>query len=113
MSNTTAVKGNFVTITGLDANWTLATDMPGFATSGLRVKSIEFNPGAASDTITVRNVGASSATVFKVSCTDANDQKVKYFDGPGGIGQQMWPYIKIADASLSSAALCDLKIELA
>jgi len=113
MSNTTKTKGNFVTITGLNANWTLATDMAGFATSGLRIKSITFNPSGANDVFKVRNVGASSAFMFDVSCDGANNQKVKYYDGPGGMGQQAWPYIKIADCSLSSAAAAALHIEMA
>jgi len=113
MANTTTTTGQFVTITGLDANWSLAGDMPGFATDGLRVKSIQFNPSGANDVALVRNKTSAGAKLFDVSCDGANNQKVQYYDGPGGIGQQMWPSITIAQWTLSSAAAASLTIELA
>ena len=113
MANTTNLEGNFIEITGLDEDWTLATDMPGFETDGLRIKSIEFNPSAVSDAFVVRNSSATGPKIFDVSCDSVNDQKLKYYDGPNGVGQQMWPYIKIADATLDTAANASVKIELA
>jgi len=123
MANTTKLEGRFLQIKGLDADWSTPGDLPGFAKSGLLIRSITFHPSGTGDIAIIKagrqtqttTAGAIATTatapeVFHVKCTADTDQRVKYF---GDRGQRAWPFIDISDWTLSSAALARLEIELA
>ncbi len=119
MSNTTKLTDRFLQIKGLNADWTLAGDLAGFKTSGIVVKSITFQPGAANDVAIVKaGKGDQTAAValattgtapeiFHVKCVNTKDQRVKYF----GKGKRMWPFIVIADWTLAGGTIANARIE--
>ena len=124
MANTTKITGNFLQIKGLDADWSLPGDLDKyFDESGIRVKSITFNPSGA-DTMIIKEcdpgyvttaalIAAQAATaprIFDVSCDDADDQRVKYF---GEKGRVMRPFIDISDCTFIAAANAYVEFELA
>ena len=112
MSNTTTVDGHVITITP-DANtdWNLATDMPTFVNSGLRLKSIMFVPSAANDVIVVREGTATGAEWLRATCSGTTDVKFRPF--AGSHGQRVFPYIDKTDCTLSTPANCRITLELA
>ena len=130
MANTTKLTNRSITITGLDADWTIPNDLADHIKTGLRVKSIGFDPGAANDRLVIKagkgsqltatdvlatntTAGGSAttaATIFDVTVTAVTDQRIKYFDG----SEQMWPFIDISDCTLatSGAGTSAVNIEL-
>lgn len=123
MANTTKISGNFLQIKGLDADWSLVSDLDKyFDEVGLRVKSITFHPSGA-DTLIIKEgdpgyantaalISAQTATapeVMHVECTALTDQRVKYF---GERGKLMRPFIDIGDCSFTSAAVARVEFEL-
>ena len=124
MANTTKITGNFLQIKGLDEDWSLPGDLDKyFDRSGIRVKSITFNPSGA-DTMIIKEgdpgypttaalIAAQAATAPKlldVSCADTDDQRVKYF---GERGRVMRPFIVINDCTFIAAANAYVEFELA
>ncbi len=122
MSNTTKITDTFLQIKGLDADWSIPGDLPGFTKSGILVRSITFHPSGASDAAVVKAGKATLTTealtnatktsapeIFHVICAGDTDQRIKYF-GEGG--QRMWPFIEISDWNLSSAGAARLEFEL-
>ena len=110
MSNTTKLTGTTLMIRfdGTD-DWSIPGDMAGFITSGLRVKSITFNPSANLDKMIIKAGLPSQKTetaaiattttaveLFHVECTATSDQRIEYF---GDSGQQMWPFIDASDCT--------------
>lgn len=108
MANTTALTGRFLQITGLDADWTLTTDMPGMVTGGLNVKSIRYHPSGA-DRFIVHNKSIDAAAIFDVNCADVYDDRIQYYDEK----VPMFPVIDISDCTLAVAANARLVFELA
>ena len=100
-----------VTYTSSGANWDIDTDLAGFAASGLRCKSIQFDPSAASDIFIVRNGGAAGAILMKVQCTDVKDQRVKYLGGDKG--KTIFPYIVLAQQTFGTEANVVISFDLA
>lgn len=91
-----------ITYTSSGANWDIDTDLPGFKDSGIRAKSIQFDPGASGDVCVVRNKSATGAILMKVKCTADSDQRVKYLGG--ATGKRIFPYIVLSQQTFSSAA---------
>ena len=108
MANTTAINGRFIQITGLDADWLYSSDLPVALQSGLSVKSIQFNPSAASDVMVINEGGINGASIFHVKCTGDTDQRIKYFNPP----TRMQPVIDISDCTLGTAANAKVIIEI-
>lgn len=111
MANTTLLTGNTIQIRfdGTD-DWSIPGDLAGFIKSGIRVKSISFNPSANLDKMIVKAGLASqlteaaaiatTATAVELvhwECTLTSDQRIKYFGGE--FGQQMWPFIDASDCT--------------
>ena len=111
MANTTKLTGNTIQIRfdGTD-DWSIPGDLAGFIKSGLRVKSISFNPTANGDIMIVKAglpsqlteaaaiaTTATAVELMHVECTATSDQRIKYFGGE--FGQQMWPFIDASDCT--------------
>jgi len=122
MANTTKITHNSLQVSGLDADWTIPGDLPGFSTSGIRVKSIKFHPGAADDEIVIKAGKGSQKTAAEVIATTATapeimrsksvsdaDQRVEYFNQ----GDNIWPFIDISDCTLSTAGAATIEFQLA
>jgi hypothetical protein len=113
MANATTINGRTISITldgATDWSWDSATelaDAPEFAelAAGTRIwiHSIAFNPSAASDAVAVREGSLTGNKIFNVSCADANDQKIEYYDTDfQGL------YIAAADVTSSSSATLEI-----
>lgn len=100
MANVTVQTRGTVQITGLDADWTLATDLATYANSGLLITSVQFNPSAANDIFILHDGGIDAVVPFKVVCGSSADIKIKYFNSP----DYMWPVIDITDCVLTTPA---------
>jgi len=100
MANTTLCTRGTIQITGLDADWTLATDLVTYAASGILITSIQFNPSATNDRMIIHDGGIDAVQPFNVICGSSADIKIKYFNSP----DFMWPVIDITDCTLSVAA---------
>lgn len=122
MANTTTLHDKFLTITGLDADWTTPGDLPGFLPSGICVKSIRVHPSATGDIIIIKNGKGSHKTAAATIATTATapeilrakfsadtDQRVSYHNE----GNRMFPFIDISDCTLSNAANARVTFELA
>ena len=100
-ANTTKEDGLFISITGLDADWYLALDMPDRQTSGLKVVSVKFFPSAVNDILIIRN-SASGTTTAAFACvlksTDGEPRKDSFQ------GKPWYPMIDISYCTLSSAS---------
>jgi hypothetical protein len=107
MANTTTRSGRIITITGLDANWNLATDMPDYSTSGLSVRSIRFNPSAANDKMIIRESSSAGPLIFRVMASAQTDDRIQYY-----YGQWMKPTITIDQCTLSAASSAYVTIEI-
>jgi hypothetical protein len=110
MANTTTIDGNFLTITVLDADWSLASpgtvvrgngltaSVANLATlGGIFLKSIQFHPSAASDVMIIHNEHNDGAELFYASCTAATDERIKYFNG-----NLVNPFIDITDCTIGT-----------
>lgn len=110
MANTTKLTGKLLQIRfdGTD-DWSIPGDLSGFIESGIRVKSITFNPTASGDIMIVKAGLPSQATeaaaiattttaaeLFHVECTATTDQRIQYF---GDQGTTMWPFIDTSDCT--------------
>jgi len=104
MANSTTLTGQTMQITGLDANWNIASDTNW---TQMKIKSILFEPSGANDEMIIRSTSASGAKLFHATATDTNDQKIKYFFG----GRVSKPVITIAQCTLSSAAAATVLID--
>ncbi|MBW1732486.1 MAG: hypothetical protein JRJ75_16670 [Deltaproteobacteria bacterium] len=78
MANTTTATGQVITITGLDANWDLETDL---GHSPIVLSSIEFVPSDSGDIVSI-TAGNGGAVLFKARCSNEYDQKTKVFNPP-------------------------------
>lgn len=121
MANTTKLEGRFLQIKGLDADWSVPGDLPGFQKTGLRVVSIRVHPSAASD-VSVIKQGKSSQTattaaiattttapeIFRAKHSTDQDDRIEYYDG-----SPMWPFIDISDWTLGTAANARVEMVLA
>lgn len=86
MSNTTTRSGNIITITGLDAKWVWSTDIPDYKTTGIKLRSIRFNPSSSTDRLTVKNESSAGADIFRANPADGGGreaQVVQYFFSGG------------------------------
>ncbi len=110
MSNTTKVSGRQIMITGLDADWNIDTDMPGYD-AGLKIISIVFVPSATGDIMVIRNSKAGTATdaeMFRVKVTGDTDQRIEYY-----YGNVLFPFIDISECTLGTAANARVLINFA
>jgi len=73
MANTVLTSGPHIEVKSISSAYTVGV-------SG-RLYAIQFNPGAASDELTVRSASNSGAVIFYAKCSGATDQRIKYFDG--------------------------------
>ena len=108
MANTTKLNGHFITITGLDADWSLSTDLPQFSGTGLKVYSIRFNPSGANDVMIVHENGIDNAEVFRVKAAAGTDDRIQYYDP----SEWMFPVIDISDCVLATAANAAVTIHI-
>ena len=122
MANTTLITNRSLQIKGLDADWTVPGDLTGFLASGLKVKSIKFQPSATGDILVIKASKGSHTTaatviaatttapeIMHVKVTADTDQRIEYFNE----GQWMWPFIDISDCTFSTAANARIEFELA
>lgn len=98
----TTLGGSFVqvTYTGAGLDWSYLFSNSPFP-DGMKVYSIEFNPGAANDKLVVNEGGNDGASIIHVECVDENDDKIKYFH-PNG--RWMKPYIDLSDCTFGAGA---------
>jgi hypothetical protein len=73
MANAVTNSGMHVEINSISSAYTYSAFVP--------IRAIQFNPGAASDECTIRSTDNSGAVIFYAKCTDAKDQRIKYFNG--------------------------------
>lgn len=106
MATNTTVTATTIEIEGIDADWYLSkaveNGLGDFGDSGIRVRSITFVPGAASDALVVKNSkdgDGSDATEVYFKCAAVTDQRVKYY---GDKGKTMWPFIDFNECTFSS-----------
>jgi len=107
MAITTTVGRNLLTIKWSDAaaDWVYTTEVPQFG-PGIKVKSIQFNPSAASDKLVIRDGSLTGPIRFDVTCADVTDQRIKYFGG-----QWMQPYIESTEVTFGTVANVEVIIE--
>ena len=100
-ANTTTESGQFISITGLDADWYLELDMPERQTSGLKVVSIKLFPSGTTDILIIRN-SASGATTAAFACflesTDGEPRKDTFQ------GKPWYPMIDISFCQFAAAS---------
>lgn len=106
MANTTTVNRNTITISGLDADWTLAGDLAAFQDTGMYISSIRYHPSGA-DRFIVHEGGIDGASLFDVNCVDVNDDRIEYYDP----SVARFPVIDISDCTLAVAANARLTFE--
>ena len=107
MANVTTHGRNTVTITGLDADWAWNDD-GGFDTSmGLKVSSIQFNPGAANDVMIIRDGGIDATALLNTNPLTTVDPMIKYFNPPRWVR----PVIDISDCTLGAAGDAEVIID--
>lgn len=120
MANTTKLKGKILEIKGLDADWSLPGDLPGFRTTGLFIRRITFHASNAADVFIIKQGKAADTSTAGAIVTTATDPRI--FDAVGQTSQkfggdvhgfQCWPYIDISDCTLNTAANARIEIELA
>lgn len=107
--NTPTVSGQFITVTGLDADWYLSNDMPERQTTGLKIVAIKFYPSAVNDILVIRNSATGSANssfACFLKSTDGEPRK-DTFDG-----KPWYPMIDISYCTLSSASGATVIFEL-
>lgn len=68
-------------ITGIAADWDYKTSKPINWPDIPRLNSIQFNPGAASDCLVVKEKDEDGPKIFYALCENTNDQRVKYYHG--------------------------------
>jgi len=69
-----------VTISSIDSDYTFATTFPN-STSGLRMVSIRFNPGAADDICVIKNGSDTGSELFNSGkCVDEYDVRIEYYN---------------------------------
>jgi len=97
-ANTINQVDGVVEVSAIDSDWVF-TETFSDVTSGMRLISIQFNPGAADDVCVVKNGSDTGPALMNVICMDAYDQRVKYFDS--AIRR---PYLDYSACTLSSGA---------
>lgn len=88
--------GNFVNITSVSAD--LSHENIFAKSEEVKIKSIEFIPGAANDIISIKNGSDSSASICKLGSGVAAESAVKYF----GKGQYMRVLIDFSECTLTA-----------
>ena len=122
--NTTKITDRFLQIKGLDSDWSVPGDLPGFAKSGINVKRIIFVPSTANDILIIKAGHATQTTtvaaiattltapeILHVKVTADTDQRIVYEFGKRGT--RMWPFIDISDCTLGTAGNARIEFELA
>jgi len=91
MANTITQDGRIVNIEVSDADWT----------GSLRgVQSIQFNPGAASDKLVVKDGDASGPVAFQTIADGSSDEVIKYF---GEV--PFTPFIDVSECTIDTTIL--------
>jgi len=88
MANTVTTEGHFIEVSAMDSDY----DFGEFS----RISSIQFNPGAAGDTLVVKNGSATGPKMFYAVCTGTDDQRIIYY-----FGTRCRPYIDYSECTLS------------
>lgn len=114
MANTVTIHGKTISITGLDADFSLSatgsasgTELEHFKDTGLAVHSIRFHPSAANDIMVVHEGGIDNAVAFYAKCSGDTDDRIQYYEG-----QWMKPVIDITDCTLGTAANARIDINI-
>ncbi len=115
MANTVTLSGNFLTISGLDADWNLpgSSNMTDFQKQGLMVRSIRYNPGTdtGGDVMKIFNTSTGGAEIFNIETSSGKgEERIKYY-GSALHGAQMFPYISSSGITISTGST--LTFELA
>jgi len=96
--NTVNHVGNVIEISAIDSDWTWTDTLPE-RSDGIKVKSIQFNPGAADDVLVIEEASASGPRSVYFKCADTTVQKTKYFDDV-----KIKPFLDESDCTLSEGA---------
>jgi hypothetical protein len=80
MANTYVFDGQFLDIAALDSDCLWTTHFPA-ALGGVRVHSISFFPGAASEKCVIKNKTDTGAIIFQWTASGATDERIQYFYG--------------------------------
>jgi hypothetical protein len=116
-ANTTLVGSSLTTIeiTGLDADWSWATDIVAAGTfnskiNTAKIRSIKFYPSGANDRMIVRDGGLDAATFFDSGLVSAaSDPRVEYYtDNPRHVDL----VIDISDCTIGIAANAKVVIQI-
>ena len=80
-ANTALRSDGTVVISSIDSDW-LWTDIFSSATSGMRLVSIRFNPGAADDRCVIKAGSDTGIALFDSGkCVDEYDPRIEYYHG--------------------------------
>ena len=104
MANTTVYDGHFITVTLVDADWSMEDDV-GFKIA--KVKNIQFNSTNADDVIVVHDGGLDNAEIARLFIVTAKQAQNKDF------GDGVWcrPVVDISDCTV--VGTCIMTIEIA
>lgn len=121
MANTTIYDDGTITITGLNDDWTFATEMAALRTAGseyprefgnkgyVTLESIQFIPGATSDRMIIHgSAGIDGSPIFDSGpCADAYDTRLQYYKG-----RKAKPVIDISDCTLAAGTLANCVVKI-
>jgi hypothetical protein len=112
MANTTTITGNFIAVTGLDADWDGMAECTGLLydqnLGAMKVASIRFDPSAIADIMVIKEGSATGPVIFQKQVASLSDNTPFYY-----AGRRMRPFIDIGDCTLGVAANAAVVIELA
>lgn len=123
MANVTKLTDKLLQVKGLDADWSIPGDMPGFAESGINVRAIKFWPSGDNDILIIKAGLPSQATTLAAIATTLTAPELVHvkallvtlqrveFGGESGL--RMWPFIDISDCTFGTAANARVEFELA
>jgi hypothetical protein len=95
-ATTVTIGWHTIELTGIDADWTFATQFP--AKDSIKINAIIFQPGAASDKLSIKDNSDSGVEIFPaIPKVDASDGQIVYY-----WGQHMRPYIDFSASTLSA-----------
>ena len=77
--NTINRRGNAITISSIDSDWSWSDTFPNYAR--IKIVSIQFNGGAADDQCVIKNQLDTGPHIFDVTVADTYDQRYKLYMG--------------------------------
>lgn len=84
-------------ITSVVADWDYRVSKPSGWPSHPRISSIQFDPGAADDALSITEQDGGGPQRFYAKCEDQYDQRCKYY-----FGARVQPYIVFSESALSA-----------